>query len=158
MVAKDLELIMQDKGHRVAVAAIPTPEMTNDRAEDFAPLEALDDDELAAVNAFCRQNGRPPFQRQNRRPFVKPKVGPGNGNGNNNSATTKKCRYCQKMGHMQKECPSRLRDKAPVVEANGQPYRNVNAIEEDTDVGERTVIVKSISTSGNNLIAPLNWN
>ena len=137
-------------------AAIPTPEMTANRVQDFALLEALNDDELATVNAFRRQNGRPPYQQQNLRPFGKPKAGTGNGNGN--STTEKKYRYSQKMGHTQMECRSRLRDKALVVDANGQPYRNVNAIEEDTDVGERTVIVKSISTSGNNLIAPLNWN
>jgi hypothetical protein len=158
MVAKDLELIMQDKGHRVAVAAIPAPETADERTEDFAPLEALDDDELAAVNAFRRQNGRPPFQRSYRKPFGKPKSGHSNGNSNSNPATGKKCRYCQKMGHLQKECRSRLRDKAPMVDANGQPYKSINAVEEEADGGERTVIVKSLSTNSNNLVAPLNWN
>ena len=33
-----------------------------------------------------------------------------------------KCRYCKKMGHMQKECKSRLRDNAPEVDANTKPY------------------------------------
>ena len=137
-------------------AAIPTPEMTANRVQDFALLEALNDDELATVNAFRRQNGRPPYQQQNLRPFGKPKAGTGNGNGN--STTAKKYRYSQKMGHMQMECRSRLRDKPLMVNASRQPYKSVNTIKENADMGESTVIVKSISTSGNNLIAPLNWN
>jgi hypothetical protein len=38
------------------------------------------------------------------------------------------CRYCKKTGHFQKECKSRLRDKAPMVDANGQPFKKVNQV------------------------------
>ena len=38
-----------------------------------------------------------------------------------------KCRYCKKMGHMQKECKSRLRDNAPEVDANGKPYASFSS-------------------------------
>jgi hypothetical protein len=36
------------------------------------------------------------------------------------------CRYCQKKGHLQKDCFARKRDKAPMVDANGKPYQNQN--------------------------------
>ena len=31
------------------------------------------------------------------------------------------------MGHMQKECKSRLRDNAPEVDANGKPYTSFSS-------------------------------
>jgi len=34
------------------------------------------------------------------------------------------CRYCKKKGHLQKDCFSRKRNKAPMVDANGKPYQN----------------------------------
>jgi hypothetical protein len=36
------------------------------------------------------------------------------------------CRYCKKKGHLQKDCFSRKRNKAPMVDANGKPYQNQN--------------------------------
>jgi Retrotransposon gag protein len=36
------------------------------------------------------------------------------------------CRYCQKEGHLQKDCFARKRNKAPMVDANGKPYQNQN--------------------------------
>jgi hypothetical protein len=33
------------------------------------------------------------------------------------------CRYCLKMGHFQRECFSRRRENAPMVGADGKPYR-----------------------------------
>ncbi len=36
------------------------------------------------------------------------------------------CRYCQKKGHLQKDCFARKRNKAPMVDANGKPYQNQN--------------------------------
>jgi hypothetical protein len=36
------------------------------------------------------------------------------------------CRYCQKKGHLQKDCFARKRNKAPMVNANGKPYQNQN--------------------------------
>jgi len=44
-------------------------------------------------------------------------------NGNGNSASTPVvCRYCKKTGHWQKQCRSRLKDKAPCVDENVKPY------------------------------------
>ena len=70
------------------------------------PSEDLDEDELAAINAIRRAKGKPTFS------------------GNQNGAKKKpKCRYCQKLGHMQKECYSRKRDNAPMVGEDGKPYQ-----------------------------------
>ncbi len=42
------------------------------------------------------------------------------------------CRYCNKKGHLQKECFSRQRNNAPMVDAVGKPYEN-NCINNVTD-------------------------
>ncbi len=36
------------------------------------------------------------------------------------------CRYCQKKGHLQKDCFACKRNKAPMVDTNGKPYQNQN--------------------------------
>lgn len=75
-----------------------------------------------------------------------------------NSSTV--CRYCKKNGHFQKDCRSRIREKAPMVDANGKPYRKINAVEagapvEDWDAenldDEQPQVIGSITK------APLNW-
>jgi len=44
------------------------------------------------------------------------------------------CRYCKKKGHMQRECNSRRRDGAPMVDANGKKYESrVNNVAEKDD-------------------------
>jgi hypothetical protein len=47
------------------------------------------------------------------------------------------CRYCKKKGHLQKDCFSRKRNKAPMVDANGNPYQN-NRVNNVTDQGPAT--------------------
>jgi len=74
-----------------------------------------------------------------------------------NSATV--CRYCKKNGHFQKDCRSRIRDKAPMVDANGKAYRKVHAMDsghpetewEDPTENEQPQVIGSITK------APLNW-
>ena len=41
-----------------------------------------------------------------------------------------KCRYCKKVGHLQKVCNSRLKAGAPMVDKDGKPYRTVNELSE----------------------------
>ena len=70
-------------------------------------------------------------------------------NGGQNGVT---CRYCKKRGHMQKECRSRIRDRAPMVDATGKPFtRKVNAVDEK-DATEDAVKVGSITPG-----LGLNW-
>jgi len=64
-------------------------------------------------------NGRPPRNQQQQR----------------RARPEDKCRYCKKSGHFQKECFSRRRDNAPMVGADGQPYRN-NSVSQLDDRGQ----------------------
>ncbi len=47
------------------------------------------------------------------------------------------CRYCQKMGHLQKDCFACKRDKAPMVDANSKPYQNQNQYNRVNNVAEQ---------------------
>jgi hypothetical protein len=47
------------------------------------------------------------------------------------------CRYCQKKGHLQKDCFASKRDKAPMVDANGKPYQNQNQNKRVNNVAEQ---------------------
>jgi hypothetical protein len=47
------------------------------------------------------------------------------------------CRYCKKKGHLQKDCFSRKRNKAPMVDANGKPYQNQNQNNRINNVAEQ---------------------
>jgi hypothetical protein len=67
----------------------------------------LNKEELEMINAIRKRKNQTPFKR--------------NGNGNS-ASTTVVCRYCKKTGHWQKQCRTRLRDKAPCVDEHGKPY------------------------------------
>jgi hypothetical protein len=133
--ATELENIYK-KDHKTI--SVISEENEADAVDGIDPNE-LNDDELETINAIRKRFGKKPFFKKN-----------GNGNGNynrnnhnngSNSNGSIKCRYCQKMGHMQKVCKSRLRDKAPMVDANGKPFtKRVNAVEgQDEDVAVSTV-------------------
>ena len=81
--------------------------------------EELTEQEIEQVAALRSRNGR--FQPRNN-------SGPACSNGQAcNSTTTNPnivCRYCDKKGHRQKECFSRRRANAPMVDANGKPYES----------------------------------
>ncbi len=47
------------------------------------------------------------------------------------------CRYCQKKGHLQKDCFARKRNKAQMVDANGKPYQNQNQNNHVNNVAEQ---------------------
>ena len=122
--AQEMEQIEDEKRHKKPVSMVKAvAEVTEDQAnyvnEDSAHLEGLDDEELEVVNAIRYQRGKAPYRRG--QSFSRP----------NSSAGPKKqpikCRYCQKLGHMQKECKSRLRDNAPEVDVNGKPYTSFSS-------------------------------
>ena len=50
-----------------------------------------------------------------------------NANRNNPNAKNVVCRYCNIKGHFQYDCRSRLRDAAPMTDANGRPYTKMPA-------------------------------
>ncbi len=47
------------------------------------------------------------------------------------------CRYCKKKGHLQKDCLSRKRNKAPMVDTNGKPYQSQNQNNRVNNVAEQ---------------------
>lgn len=143
--AVELENIYKKDGK--TIFAISEEKDADDVTADVEPTD-LDDEELEMINAIRKRFGKKPFARRDngrhnntRRNY--------NGNGGNNSNNGGiKCRYCQKIGHMQKVCKSRMRDGAPMVDASGKPFtRKVNAVDnvEDSNIG-------SVSAPG------LNWN
>ena len=69
---------------------------------------------------------------------------------NNNRPTTLRnpnteCRYCKKKGHLQKDCFSRKRDQAPMVDANGKPYQQNNRV---NNVADHPAAAQTAPTSG----------
>ena len=119
-------------------------------------LEDLDEEDIEAINAVRFRQGKPPFRRS----------GFSSSTSNNNrrpSATNIKCRYCKKIGHMQKECRSRIRDGAPMVDPEGKPYaRKVQGIDNQTPGNlsqrtNRTPETSSISTIDLQETSSLNW-
>jgi hypothetical protein len=57
--------------------------------------------------------------------------GANRGPNNNKPKFDGNCRYCKKYGHSQKFCNLRLAKKAPMVDANGVPYKpKVHSVQE----------------------------
>ena len=71
----------------------------------------LEGDEIEMINAIRKAKNRPPLKKGG---YTGP-LGP--------------CRYCKLNGHTQKFCRKRIKDNAPCVDQNGQPYK-VNSIQE----------------------------
>jgi hypothetical protein len=90
-------------------------------------LETEDIDQIAAVRH------QQPFRNSNQTQARS--SGPARSNGPPNPNIV--CRYCKKKGHMQRECNSRRRDGAPMVDANVKKYEqrvnNVAETEEKSD-------------------------
>ena len=131
--------------------SIPNHEWPQDMLPSI-PADLFTDEEFEQVNLIRRRNGKLPFKRTN---FKKPSNGNGNGNksnGNNNGNIS--CRYCKKKGHMQRECKSRLRDNAPMVDANGKPFsrNNVHAVDAE-DEGQTGIASVMLAENGTGL----NW-
>ena len=93
------------------------------------PVEDLDDEEREAINAIRMRKGKPPFQR------FSPTSTPNRGN----SGNAFKCWYCRKPGHQQKECRSRIRDGAPMVNRDGKSFRRINNVEANDSAAQSGV-------------------
>ncbi len=116
-VAHNLETIQNDHKRLNKIAAVKA-ELQPEEARVII-WEELTEQEIKQVAALRSRNGR--FQPRNN-------SGPARNNGqarNNPTANPNIiCRYCDKKGHRQKECFSRRRDNAPMVDANGKPYQS----------------------------------
>ena len=116
-VARNLETIQNDHKRLNKIAAVKA-ELQPEEAREII-WEELTEQEIKQVAALRSCNGR--FQsRNNSSPTCN------NGQACNNTTTNPNivCRYCDKKGHRQKECFSRRRDNAPMVDANGKPYQS----------------------------------
>ncbi len=116
-VARNLETI-QNNHKRLNKIATVKAELQPEEAREII-WEELTEQEIEQVAALWSRNGR--FQPRNN-------SGPtrNNGQARNNTSSNPNivCRYCDKKGHRQKECFSRKRDKAPMVDTNGKPYES----------------------------------
>ena len=123
--AREIEVIQADKkgSKGVTVAAVhEVPD--NDRDDKIAP-DGLDEDEIEIINAIRNRKGKKPFFRKNGQ------------SSNYQSRTPFKCFYCKKPNHYQKDCKTRIRDKAPMVNSKGEPYQKVNAVQNQSHENEQ---------------------
>jgi hypothetical protein len=117
-VARNLETIQNDHKRLNRINAIKQ-DMEEEKAKEIV-WDNLSDDQLAQLAAirFSRNH----YNNSNGN----------NGNNRNNQSSNNRstllrnpnteCRYCKKKGHLQKDCYSRKRDQAPMVDTNGKPY------------------------------------
>jgi hypothetical protein len=130
--ARELEAIHIDHRRSQKIAAVkasmPLAEAVNIPWDDLA-LEEIE--QIAAVR---KSNPPRAQQNNNRNTTTTVNAAPVRSNGPRNPNIV--CRYCKKKGHMQRECNSRRRDGAPMVDANGKKYESrVNNVAEQEDAG-----------------------
>ncbi len=118
--ALNFETILKDKrGSKPLVSSIAKEE-ENDLDED-------DEELLEQVNAIRFRRGKKPLR------FASHKTG----NPANTGKLTINCRYCKKPGHFQRECIKRKRDRKPMVDQHGKPYRVSSLNHEDEEEQEQ---------------------
>jgi hypothetical protein len=108
--AHNLETIQNDQKRLNRINAIKS-EIGEEKAKEII-WEDLPDDQLGQLAVLRFQQKRISNIQARSNTAVR----------NPNTA----CRYCQKKGHLQKDCFARKRNKAPMVDANGKPYQNQN--------------------------------
>lgn len=116
----------------------PTPSLFSineqKEIEEAGEKEGLTEEEKEMISALRKKRNQP-FRK--------------NGNGNP-SSTPVVCRYCKKTGHWQKQCRTRLRDKAPCVDENGKPYTNQPKVDGIEGNGNPELDFNKISLIGAN--------
>jgi hypothetical protein len=131
--ARELEAIHNDHRRAQKIAAVkaslPPAEAANIPWDNIG-LEEMD--QIAAIH----QNKAPRAQNSNRNAATTVNAALVCSNGPRNPNVV--CRYCKKKGHMQRECNSRQRDGAPMVNANWKKYEShVNNVAEKEDAGDQ---------------------
>jgi hypothetical protein len=129
-VARNLETIQNDHKRLNRINGIKN-DMEEEKSKEIV-WDNLSDDQLAQLaairfgrnNCYNNSNGNNGNNRNNQ--------------SNNNRSTplrnpNTECSYCKKKGHLQKDCFSRKRDQAPMVNANGKPYQQNNCINNVAD-------------------------
>jgi hypothetical protein len=131
--ARELEAIHNDHRRAQRVAAVKAS-LTPTEAANI-PWDDIGLDEIEQI-AAVRKNSAPRNQNPSCSTGPTVNAAPVRSNGPRNPNIV--CRYCKKKGHMQRECNSRRRDGAPMVDANGKKYESrVNNVAEKEDAGEQ---------------------
>jgi hypothetical protein len=125
-VAHNLETIQNDRKRINRINAIKQ-ELEEERAKEII-WENLSDQELNQL-AVIRYTRNQYNNRSNNSSQARSSTAVRNPN--------TACRYCQKKGHLQKDCFACKRDKAPMVDANGKPYQNQNQNNRVNNVAEQ---------------------
>jgi len=118
-------------------------DMEEEKAKEIV-WDNLSDDQLAQL-ATIR------FGRNNRYNNNGNNKGNNRNNQSNNSRSTPlrnpntECRYYKKKGHLQKDCFSRKRDQAPMVDANGKPHQQNNRV---NNVADQPAAAQTAPNSG----------
>ncbi len=132
--ARELEAIHNDCKCSQKIAAVKASLPPNEANTIF--WDELADKEIDQIAAVCRQQTFCNFNMAPTRAAAN--TAPTHNNGPRNPNIV--CRYCKKKGHMQCECNSRRRDRAPMVDANGKRYKlHINNVaEKDDKADEKT--------------------
>jgi len=131
--AREIEAIQNDCKRTQKIAAIKSTMPPTEAAAIFC--DELADEEIEQV-AFVRRQ-QPPRKNANTAP-ARSAPGPNATRNNGPRNPNIVCRYCKKKGHMQRECNSRRRDGAPMVDANGKKYESrINNVADDENVKEK---------------------
>jgi Retrotransposon gag protein len=127
--ARELEAIHNDHRRSQRIAAVKASLAPAEAAN--IPWDNIGMEEIDQIAAVSRNNApRNQNPSRNTGPTVNTALVRSNGPRNSNVV----CRYCKKKGHMQRECHSRCRDGAPMVDANGKKYESrVNNVAEKDD-------------------------
>jgi hypothetical protein len=111
--AREIEVIVHDK--RIKGSTISSVQ-EEDEEEEVNEVNEEEADLLRKVNAIRSRSGRAPFR-------FRPRQGPPGGRGAGGSKQNIKCRFCKITGHFQSDCRKRIAKGAPMVDAQGQPYK-----------------------------------
>ena len=126
--AMSLELIKKTNGTKSKIASL-----ANMDDEDLVEIEDLDDITIEAINMKRAKSGRQPFRRPSQFASSKGKGGKGKSSGDKSAMN---CGFCNKEGHIQQECYSRINKNAPCVDRNGKPLTGsgrLASVEDDQD-------------------------
>jgi hypothetical protein len=126
--SREIEAIHNNRKRSQKIAAVKTSLQPHEADAIF--WDELANEEIDQIAAVRRQQ---PFRNSN--PTTTRAPAPARSNGPRNPNVV--CRYCKKKGHMQRECNSRRRNGAPMVDANGKKYeQRINNITEKDEKAE----------------------
>jgi hypothetical protein len=129
---REIEAIQNDHKCSQKIAAVKASMQPHEADTIF--WDKLANEEIDQIAAVRQQQ---PFRNSNSAQAHTSAPAPTHSNGPRNPNIM--CRYCKKKGHMQRECNSRRRDGAPMVDANGKKYEQCvnNVAEKDEKTEER---------------------